>query len=261
MEAMMTRTLNVLRIFYAYFFPPLQIPRHIAVIPNGNRRLWKLLRFLYRLVGVEYTLKDAYLRGANVALNFVRWAERAGVHDVTFFGLSKENKAKRLEWEIDALLEGAIYFFDAAVERGYHLHPFGDFEAFAGVEKYKPLYDRLRKWRAMPISEGRIVIHVAAHYSGLPRHELAPLREAIRKDGLDVAWADLEQHLLSSGVPDIDLVIRTGSWRESRTSGLLPFQVVYAELCFVWVFWGMFKERHFWKALRWYSREQRNFGR
>lgn len=257
----MSRTLSVLRNFYAYLFPALQIPRHIAVIPNGNRRFWKLMRILYSILGKKYGLKDAYLQGADVALNFAGWAEKAGVQDVTFFGLSKENKVKRKDWEIDALIEGAIYFFDTAVERGYHLHPFGDFEAFAGVEKYKPLYDRLRKWRAMPIPQGRIVIHVAAHYSGLPRHELGPLREAIREKGLDNAWEGLEQYLLSAGVPDVDLVIRTGSWRESRTSGLLPFQVIYAELRFVRVFWGLFRERHFWRALRWYSRQQRNFGR
>ncbi len=237
---------------FGWFFPPLQIPFHIAVIPNGNRRWAKLRKIL---------LQYSYLHGAKQALDFAAWAKKAGVRHVTFYGLSEENMVKRSVEEIDALMKGAIHFFDTAMALGYHLHPFGDIEKFAGLEKYEPLYSRLRRWRELPLPPDDFVLHVAVNYAGTPQHELEPLREEIRNRGLHAVLANPAAYIRSAGVPEVDLVVRTGSKRESRTSGLLPFQLRYAELLFINVYWGDFTERHFRKALRWYSTRQRNFGK
>ncbi len=261
----MKHLLAVPSLVWAYIFAPLRIPLRIAVIPNGNRRWARILALVRWMMGRGYDLeqaqKDVYIHGAKRALAFIAWCVKVGVLEVTFYGLSQENKAKRKEWQIDALMAGATYFFDAADELGYHLHPFGDFEAFKNEPKYKPLYDRLAKWKVKPIPTGRIIVHVAAHYSGTLRHELSSFPEAISRHGLQEVLANPEKYIRSADVSPLDLVIRTGSWRESRTSALLPFQVGYAELYFMWVYWALFTKWHFWIALWWYSRKRRNFGR
>lgn len=229
------------------------VPAHIAIIPNGNRRD-------SQRTGVS--LAKTYQRGAERALEVARWAHGGGVRHVTFFGLSCENILRRPKWQINALMKGAIYFFDAIEAEGWHLHPFGNLEEFEGVERYSPLYERLAPWRNREQSEGKFVVHAAINYSGLPQHELAPLLEMIYRIGEDeVRRKDptLMNRLLSAGVPPVDLMIRTGG--EHRISGFLPFQSAYAELFFTDVLWGDFTQEMFQEALQWYAQQERNFGK
>lgn len=226
------------------------VPNHVAVVPNGNRRGSVLARM---------SLPIAYMRGAQRALELAGWAREAGVRHLTFFGLSCENLKNRRENEIDALMEGAIYFFDRAVELGFRLDSFGKIYEFEGVKKYEPLYQRLEKYRGMPHPPDDFVIHVAANYSGVAEHELAPLIDALYNAGFDEVRKDPARYLLSGGIPPVDLFIRTGG--EHRTSGLLPFQASYAELYFTKVLWGDFVKKEFLLALQWFAQQQRNFGK
>ena len=229
-----------------------RIPNHVAIVPNGNRRGSSLRNI---------SLVTAYMHGARRALQVAGWAKEAGVEHLSFFGLSCENMQNRPSYQIDALMKGATWFFDQAVKLGYHIRPFGNLDEFEGVEKYKPLYDRLKKCRETEYPEDGFVVHVAVNYSGLPMHELKPLLGALRSRGFPEVLKDptLMRYLLSGDVPPVDLFIRTGG--ERRLSGLLPFQSAYAELYFTDVLWGDFSKEEFLKTLQWFAGLTRNFGK
>lgn len=226
------------------------IPNHVALVPNGNRRGSALAKI---------PLSRAYVLGAERALDIAQCAKEAGVQHISFFGLSCENMDKRPPSQIDALMEGAIRFCDRAMEAGYSLHPFGHVDKFAGIQKYEPLYTRLKKLRELYRASEAFTIHVAVNYSGKSEHELAPLVEAVRSPGFPKEQCDFRDYILSAGVPDVDLFIRTGG--ESRISGMLPFQVSYAELRFPKILWGNFTRGDFLAELRWFAEQPRNFGK
>src|SRR3989344_2808178 len=225
-------------------------PNHVAIVPNGNRRGSVLARI---------PLVQAYRKGAERALDIARCAQELGVQHMTFFGLAIQNKQNRPGYQIDALIEGAIHFCDRAMELGYALHPFGYIDEFEGVEKYKPLYVRLKRLREEYQPSSRFTIHVAANYSGVAKYELEPLMESLYCRGFSDVRPDPMRYVLSGGVPDVDLFIRTGG--ERRISGLLPFQCNYAELYFTDVLWSDFTVQEFHMALEWFASQQRNFGK
>lgn len=226
------------------------VPKHISFTPNGNRRHAR---------EKHISLEKSYMRGAERAFEVAGWAKDADVQHVTLFGLSCENMEKRSDLELDALQEGACLFFDIAKESGIKIHPFGKIEEFAGNPKYARLYERLATLRDQTIGPDDFVIHVAANYSGKSEHELGPLLDALYERGFADVRKDPMQYLLSGGVPPVDLAIRTGG--EHRISGLLPFQMAYAELYFTPVLWAEFERAHFDTALAWYREQPRNFGK
>lgn len=224
-------------------------PFHISFTPNGNRRHARL---------ENISLHDSYVAGAMRALEVVGWAQEAGATDATLFGLSCENLARRSDEELDALQDGACMFFDLAHESGVKIHPFGKIDEFADNPKYSRLYERLATLRA-DTRASSFTVHVAANYSGKPEHELGHFIEEMYNRGTEAVRKDPLQYLLSGGVPPVDLAIRTGG--EHRISGLLPFQMAYAELYFTPVLWAEFDRAHFNTAVAWFKEQPRNFGK
>lgn len=229
-----------------------RIPNHIAFIPNGNRRWATIMR---------RALEDSYLRAAKRALTVVEWSREAGVQHVTFFGLSGENREKRKKQELDALVVGALHFFRTALAHGYKVHAFGDIEALRGEEHFAELFTLLEQLQKIERGPDDFTIHVAVNYSGSIQHETDPLLDAVYRVGDREVRGRPQRSIRSSGVPAVDLVLRTGAWRESRLSGLLPFQTAYAEIYFAWFYWNGFRRRHFRRILRWYATRNRNHGR
>lgn len=178
---------------------------------------------------------------------------------MSVFGLSCENMERRPQKQLDALQEGAIQFCDMAIDSGLKVRPFGKLNEFEGKAKYKKLYNRLRKLQSIPIAPDDFVIYVATNYSGQIQHELGEFMDQLYARGFEEVRRDPMRYLLSGGVPPVDLAIRTGG--EQRTSGFLPFQMAYAELYFTPVLWADFDQHEFKKALAWYRRQTRNFGK
>lgn len=226
------------------------VPKHVSFTPNGNRRHAR---------EKHISLEKSYIRGAEKAFEVAGLARDAGVQHVTLFGLSCENMEKRSDLELDALQEGACQFFDIAKDGGIKIHPFGKIEEFADNPKYARLYERLDGLRNQVIEPDDFVIHVAANYSGNPQHELGRFMDELYFRGFEEVRTDPMKYLLSAGVPPVDLAIRTGG--EHRISGLLPFQMAYAELYFTAVLWAEFERAHFDTALAWYREQPRNFGK
>lgn len=227
----------------------LKIPRHIVVVPNGNRRRAKLR-------GID--LEESYTRGAVNALEVIGWTKNAGVTDVTFFGLSCENKDNRQDDELQSLVEGASWFCDHITELDCKVHVFGKYAKLESHRLYGSLYEKLHALNDTG-SPNNLTVHIAVNYSGTLRHETDPLFDAIRKYGIEEVEGNREKYVLSAGVPPADLFIRTGG--EHRTSGLLPFQIGYAEIKIFDAYWGDFTREMFDEALRWYGTQPRNFGK
>jgi undecaprenyl diphosphate synthase len=227
----------------------LSIPAHVAIIPDGNRRIGKR---------ENISLIQAYVRGARRAIAVAKHAKKRGVKHLTFFGLSIENVEGRPEPQIKALMRGASFFLREAKTFGWAVRPFGEVTTSLPGRWYEPMRKRLIDLRNNYNPNAEFTIHVAVNYSGRPQHEIAPLLRIIREKGMVAMESSALDHLLSSGVPNVDLLIRTGG--EQRLSGFLPFQTAYAELCFVKKFWGDFTEDDFEGALEWFADQKRNFG-
>jgi|GEM_PF-2398985 len=225
------------------------VPRHVVVVPNGNRRRAQLR-------GID--LNESYVRGALNALEVIGWAKDAGVTDVTLFGLSCENKDNRPDDQLEALAEGADFFCDHVTELDCKVHVFGKYAELQAHAIYSTLYEKLQVLNEKNAAK-EFTVHVAVNYSGMLQHETDPLFDAIRLHGIEEVEKNREKYVLSAGVPKADLFIRTGG--EYRTSGLLPFQVGYAEIKIFDAYWGDFTREMFDEALRWYGMQPRNFGK
>lgn len=226
------------------------IPHHISFTPNGNRRKAKQC-------GIP--LEESYSLGAMRALEVVGWSRDIGVHETTLFGLSIENVERRDREELDALQKGAIQFCDDAEKDGIHIHPFGRLHELKDKAEYVALYERLVDLQAREVKPGSFVVHVATNYSGKIEHEIGAFIEELEARGVVEVSKNPMKYLLSGGVPLVDLAIRTGG--ERRISGLLPFQMSYAELYFSDVLWADFGRAEFDAAIAWYGSQKRNFGK
>ena len=233
-----------------------KLPKSVGIIPDHNRT-WH--RRLGRFLG--YSLADTYMLGAERMHAVAREAQRLGIEHLAVFGFSCENQNGRTEEELDSLLAGALYFCERLDEMGCRVHPFGELEALRGIEKFKPLYRWFDYFQAKEWPDVHFTVHVAAHYSGLAEHELQPLIKKLWAADSNEALVleDPMRHLLSAGVPNMDLIIRTGNVH--RLSGFLPFQAAYTELRFERAPWPRFTTRRFRKALRWYGDQTQNHGK
>ena len=236
---------------------PTTLPHHAILVPNGTRTE---LRIHDMLPDQGFPLlRDGYKVGARRGLDICECAEELGIAHLSFFGFAIQNN-KRPDWQKNALMEGAVFFCDEAMRRGYALHPFGNLEEFREVEMYRPLYERLalvQSGKYKPSSN--LTVHIAVNYSGAAEYELGTFMDQLYFRGFAEVRQDPMRYLLSGGVPLADLVIRTGG--ECRLSGICPLQTVYAELRFVDISWMKYTTERFIADLRWFAQQKRNFGK
>jgi|SRR3989344_2021323 len=222
------------------------IPNHVGIIPDGNRRYSKR---------EKTNLLQAYLKGSEIALETVEWARAAGVKHISFFGTSNENVLCRPPSEIVALRKGVFHFCEKILLQNTTLHLVGDIESMGQTPKERKAFRWLKE---QSCASGKFVVHADVNYSGDIRFELAPLFEAIKLHGLEKVMLAPERYISSAGVPPIDLVIRLGG--KPRLSGFLPFQTTYAELYFRDELWGDFNLEIFDDALKWFAKQDRSKG-
>ena len=231
------------------FLPPDELPRHVAIIMDGNRR-WARQRGLPEL--------DGHAAGVEAIREILRHAVRRGVPVLTLYAFSRENWA-RSDDEVHGLfglLEAAIRSeTDELRRQGVRVRLLGRLDEL-------PLETRSSIDEALAAtSDGqRLLLNIAFNYAG--RTELV---DAVRKivasgatpDSIDEAAVTRE--LYTAGLPDPDLVIRTGG--EQRLSNFLIWQSAYAEFFFCEALWPDFGPTAFDDALLEFARRQRRFGR
>ena len=226
------------------------IPSHIAIIMDGNGR-WAQKRHMPRTVG--------HAKGAAGVRDLVACCARKGIQYLTLFAFSTENW-KRPADEVSTLMGLFVQYLekemDALAAAGVRLKVIGDVAGFP-VE----LQNRIRAAEAATRSNQAITLTVAANYGGQWDVVQAVKNWQAANIGVDVASLtqdQLAQHLSTAGMPDVDLLIRTGG--EQRISNFLLWQAAYAELYFTDALWPEFDESELNKALYWYATRERRFG-
>ncbi len=225
---------------------PIQIPRHVGIIMDGNGR-WAKRRGLPRTAG--------HGAGAQAFRTVARYAKSLGIEYLTVFAFSTENW-KRPKEEVDSIMKLLYdYLRDAReqlADEETTLHFIGDLspmspeirELTAQVERISP-------------KNASFHVNIALNYGG--RSELtAAVNRLIAAGAGSVTEDDISGALYTAGIPDPDLIIRPSG--EKRISNFLLWQSAYAEYYFTDVLWPDFGPRQLDEAIADYSGRSRRYG-
>jgi len=230
-----------------------RLPKHIAIVMDGNGRWAKkngMNRFLGHKEGVVSVKKISEAVG------------RLGIDYLTLYTFSTENWNRPPE-EIEALMELMISAIknesEVLMTNNVRLKVIGD------IQRLPPAtYDSLLAVIDKTDKNTGLYLTLALSYSS--RWELTETMKKISaevKDGkLNIDQIDEETisgRLATCGVPDPDLLIRTGG--EQRISNFLLWQLAYAEFYFTDVFWPDFREENLYKAIAEYQQRERRYGK
>ncbi|HYC99983.1 MAG TPA: isoprenyl transferase [Phycisphaerales bacterium] len=231
---------------------PARIPRHIAIIMDGNGR-WATQRGLPRMLG--------HRAGAKTVRSIVEQIGRLGVEVLTLYSFSLENW-KRPKEEVDALMALYLEYMDAQREEfmreNIRFRQIGLTDGLpqACIDKRDEITDLTRNNTAGTLvlavnygSRAEITSAVRAIAQRVKGGELAP-------DGIDESMVTAALH--TRGLPDPDLLIRTAG--EMRISNFLLWQLSYAELYATPTLWPDFTPEHLNSAVRSYAARNRTYG-
>lgn len=231
---------------------PSAVPRHVAVIMDGNGR-WAQERGLDRLEG--------HRAGIGSIRRLVEACRELGVEVLTLYAFSTENW-KRPRREVRGLMRLLAEYLreetPRLAEHDVRLRVLGDLEGL-------PVSARREVRRAVQATAAgrRATLNLALNYGGraeILRAAVTAVREAAA-GRLDPASLDEQTFaglLDTAGLPDPDLLIRTGG--EIRVSNFLLWQLAYTEFWFTPVYWPDFDREHFFRAVLDYQQRRRRFG-
>ncbi len=231
---------------------PGNIPKHIAIIMDGNGR-WAKQKGMPRVVGHHSGVKS--VREVTEA------AAEIGVGYLTLYAFSTENW-NRPPSEVTALMTLLVETIKGEIrdlnKNGVRLMAIGDLEALPAIS-YKTLMQGIEATK----NNTRITLVLALNYSAKWEILRATrlLAEQAQKGLLqpaDITENVFENALSTSGIPDPELLIRTSG--ETRISNFLLWQIAYAELYFTPVFWPDFGKKELFEAILSYQRRERRFG-
>ena len=230
-----------------------KMPKHIAIIMDGNRR-WAKKRNLPTKLG--------HKQGAETLKKLARYANKIGLGYLTVYAFSTENW-KRTEEEVNALMTLLQNYLE-------------DFAKEADTENIvirvlgdrKPLSDKLNEKIDEAIERTKnntgTIFNIALNYGGRDEivHATKAIAEKVKNGEIDVD--DINEELVSKclytgGIPDPDLLIRTSG--EIRLSGFLPWQSVYSEFYFIDKLWPDFTSDDLDEAIKVYSSRKINIGK
>jgi undecaprenyl diphosphate synthase len=218
------------------------IPKHVAIIMDGNRR-WAKRNGLAIIKGHRKVAEEMIERLADFAIS-------QGINYLTLWAFSTENWQRPAE-EVAGVMELFRETFRTSAERLHEkqvrVAAIGDLSRFP-----TDIQEGVEFWVKETAKNQKLTVTFALNYGG---------RDEIKRAVL-AGEADFEKHLDTKKMitlPDPDLLIRPGG--EQRLSGFLTWQSVYTELYFTDVLMPDFDEKEFAKALAEYARRQRRFGK
>lgn len=232
---------------------PDRVPRHIAIIMDGNGR-WAKQKGMPRVLG--------HRSGVKSVREVTEAAAEVGVEYLTLYAFSTENWS-RPPAEVTALMGLLVETIRGEIrdlnKNGVRLMAIGDLEALPKAS-YKALLDGIEQTK----NNSRITLVLALNYSA--KWEIlraARLLAEQAAQGLlrpaDIDEKTFENALSTRGIPDPELLIRTSG--ETRISNFLLWQIAYAELYFTPVFWPDFGRKELFEAILSYQRRERRFGK
>ncbi len=232
--------------------PPSAVPRHIAIVMDGNGR-WAKARHRPRTIG--------HRAGARAVNRCIDWCLARGVEALTLFAFSSENWRRPAE-EVGALMQLFMRALDREVDelarRGVRLRFIGERSGFAAE-----LQARMARGEQLTAGGTRLTLTIAANYGG--RWDVAQACRALaadaaagRIDPTAIDEAALAQRMGLNDLPEPDLFIRTGG--EQRISNFLLWQLAYTELHFIDTLWPDVDGDVMDAAIADFARRERRFG-
>jgi undecaprenyl diphosphate synthase len=230
-----------------------ELPRHVAIIMDGNGR-WATQRGLTRVQG--------HRKGKESVREIVETAREIGIEVLTLYAFSTENW-ERPEREVGALM--ALLRRYVRSELGKMMRNNIRLVAIGNLRRLpKDVLADLRAAEQTTRRNDGMIVQLAVSY-GSREEIVAAARKLARqvRDG-QIAAEDIDDELFSSalmtsGVPDPDLLIRTSG--EMRVSNFLLWQIAYSEIYVTDVLWPDFRKPQFLAALEDYRRRERRFGK
>ena len=229
-----------------------RIPRHIAIIMDGNGR-WAKRKGAMRIFGHRHAIqavKDA-----------IEGAENLGVKYLTLFSFSTENWLRPQE-EVNALMELLVKTITDEVpmmmKNNIRLQSIGDIDSLP-----KSAYEKLAEAKNTTAKNTGLNVILALSYSGqweltqATRHIAQKVSQGKLKLE-DITQQVMADHLETHGIPDPELMIRTSG--EYRLSNFLLWQLAYTELYFTPVLWPDFRREHLIAAIQDFQKRERRFG-
>ena len=231
----------------------ISIPRHIAVIMDGNNR-WAKKRFLPSLAGHKAAVKSVR--------SVIEGCVELGVQSLSLFAFSTENW-KRPPVEVAGLMQ----LFGLALDRetkklhknNIRLVVIGDKSRFS-----ESLQKRISDAEQLTRNNDRLTLNVAANYGG--QWDIVEAAKSFAQDCVngkckaeDLNESVFNQYMHLADQPKPDLCIRTGG--ESRISNFLVWQMAYTEYHFVDCYWPDFNKKHLVEAVKDFASRERRFGR
>lgn len=230
-----------------------KLPRHVAIIMDGNGR-WAKLRGEDRCMG--------HVEGVNSVRKATELSSDLGIDYLTLYAFSTENW-NRPQQEVDTLM----HLIGMAIERetpdliknNVHLNLIGALERMP-----KEAYDRLHRCEVATAHCTGLTMTLALSYSS--RWEIVEAVKKIAKavQNGEISESEIDdnlfsQYLSTNGIPDPDLLIRTGG--DNRISNYLLWQIAYSELYFTRTLWPDFGKAEYADAIIEYQRRERRYGK
>ena len=227
--------------------------QHIAFIMDGNRR-WAKQRGL--------PVAQGHKKGAETLVEIAKAAKEAGVKYMTVYAFSTENW-QRSESEVAQLMDLLRQYLDS----GFKELQENDARILFIGERYMLAADivaKMEKIERETANNKSVTLCVALSYGGRQEIVAAAKRLAEKAQKGEIASKDIdcklfEQYLYTAGIPDPDLMVRTGG--EKRVSNYLPWQLSYSELYFSDTLWPDFKKEEFMQIKEEFSKRERRYGK
>lgn len=230
----------------------LKVPRHVAIIMDGNGR-WAKQRKKHRTFG--------HKAGVEAVRASVTFARKSGIDSLTLFAFSSENW-KRPEDEVSVLMELFSFVLKSEVKKlnknDIKLRVIGDTSAFD-----PKLQNKIAQAEVLTQNNQSLTLNIAANYGG--RWDIMNATKSIINQVVggelsadDISEDCFEKHMSTQGLPELDLLIRTGG--DHRISNFLLWQSAYAEFYFTETLWPDFNEQMFQQAVDDFAQRQRRFG-
>lgn len=229
-----------------------KIPKHIAMIPDGNRR-WARKRGLKPWLGHD--------KGMSTIVELLEASIQAGVIYTTFWATSVDNLTKRDKLEVKFLLEilerelSKKTLHDFLHKNKVRVNVWGEWE---NVLESGGLKKALRKLKADTREYGDYTLSILLAYDG--KREMLDAIEKTANSGSPVSGDILRQNLWTGELPDVDLVIRT-SGQPHWSSGFMMWLTANSEFYFTEMLWPDFNAEELQKALLEYEKRSRNLGK
>lgn len=228
------------------------LPKHIAIIMDGNRR-WAKQRGKIASFG--------HKEGAKTLEKIVRYANKIGIEHITVYAFSTENW-KRSEEEVGALMMLFQSYLDDYAKRAdsenIKVKIIGDTKALS-----EKMQSSIKKCMERTENNTGITFNIALNYGGRDEliHAIKQVAQDVKNGKInveDITENVISNNLYTKGQPDPDLLIRTSG--ELRLSNFLPWQLVYSEFLFVDKNWPDFEEKDLDEAIIEYQKRTRKFG-